>query len=166
MITAGILSDTHLSAVTEAFRRQCATAFDRCDIIIHAGDLTDISILSIFKGKEVHAVCGNMCNRNTRQSLPEESVIVLDGFVIAITHGAGPKHTVEDRVLLRYPEAACIVFGHTHIPVCHKYGDTLLFNPGSFQGTGTYGAPGTYGIFKLDAATGIDARIFTLPRRI
>lgn len=103
---------------------------------------------------------------STRQSLPEEIVIVLDGFVIAITHGAGPKHTIEDRVLLRFPEAACIVFSHTHTPVCHKYGGTPLLNPGSFQGTGTYGAPGTYGILKLDATNGLDARIFTLPRRI
>ncbi len=43
----------------------------------------------------------------------------------------------------------CIVYGHTHIPVCHTTGDTLFINPGSFQGTGTYGAPGTYGLLQV-----------------
>ena len=161
MITVGILADTHLAAANEPFRRQCAAAFDGCDIIIHAGDLTDASILTAFKGKEIHAVCGNMCNRHTRQTLPEEKVIVLDGFVIGVTHGAGPRHTIEDRVLLRFPEADCIVFGHTHTPMCQKIGGTLLINPGSFQGTGTYGAPGTYAILKIDK-NGLDAGIHSL----
>lgn len=165
MITVGILADTHLTADDEPFRRRCAAAFAGCDIIIHAGDLTDISILSAFKGKGVHAVSGNMCNWGTKQTLPEDKLIVLDGFVIGISHGAGSQSTIEDRVLLRFSEADCIVFGHTHIPMCRIFGDILLINPGSFQGTGPYGAAGTYAILKVDS-NGLDARIHSLQNHL
>ncbi len=162
MTMVGILSDTHLETANEAFLRQCATAFAECDIIIHAGDLTDASILSAFKGKEIHAVCGNMCNTTTTQILPKEKQIILAGYTIAITHGAGIRHNIEERVFEQFPSADCIVFGHTHKAVCQNFGQTLLINPGSFQGTGQYGAPGTYALLNIDP-NGLTAAIHSLP---
>ncbi len=161
MIRVGILSDTHLQANSEPFARQCAAAFAGCDTIIHAGDLTDISILQAFKGKDVHAVCGNMCNRDTRQVLPEAKHIVLAGYSIGITHGAGPRHNIEERVFEQIPAADCIIFGHTHQPVCRRFGSTLLINPGSFSGTGRHGAAGTYALLTIDN-NGLSASIHTV----
>ena len=149
MKLVGILSDTHMSTITDSFIRQCTAAFDQCDAIIHAGDLTDISILAAFKGKDIHAVSGNMCNWATRQVLPEEKLIIIDGFSIGITHGTGPRHNIEDRVFVRFPDADCIIYGHTHLPACRKIGKTLIVNPGSFQGTGKHGYAGTYAILNL-----------------
>jgi len=149
MIKIGILSDTHLHNITKQYRKNCADAFTGCDGIIHAGDLTDISILSAFGGKDVYGVHGNMCNQATRQTLPETRIICLNGYSIAISHGAGPRHNIEERLSRMFPAADCIVYGHTHIPTCHKEGNTLFINPGSFQGTGTYGAPGTYGLLHI-----------------
>lgn len=150
MITVGVLSDTHIHSVSESFQRRCQQIFERCSVILHAGDLTDISILEIFAGKEVHAVHGNMCNGRTGELLPTEKQIILGGYHIGITHGAGPRHNIEDRVFEMFPDADCIVYGHTHIPVCHKFGETLMINPGSFQTTGKYGAQGSYGILEID----------------
>ncbi|MCP3892259.1 MAG: YfcE family phosphodiesterase [Desulfobulbaceae bacterium] len=150
MITIGILSDTHIQTASDAFTQNCQIAFSDCNVIIHAGDLTDSSILSVFKGKEVHAVYGNSCNRSTQISLPREKLISLGGFTIGISHGAGSRHNIEERVFDLFPEADCIVYGHSHIPVCHTVGGTLMMNPGSFQGTGPYGAAGSYGIIKID----------------
>ncbi len=161
MIRVGILSDTHLQANSEPLMRQCAVAFAGCDTIIHAGDLVDISILQAFKGKDIHAVCGNMCNRHTRQALPETKQIVLDGYSIGITHGAGPRHNIEERVFEQFPAADCIIFGHTHEAVCRKFGNTLLINPGSFSGTGRHGAAGTYALLNIDA-NGLNASIHTV----
>jgi uncharacterized protein len=157
----GILSDTHISTITDDFLRQCAAAFDQCETVIHAGDLVDMSILSVFRGKEVHAVCGNSCNYATRQTLPEEKSICIDGFLIGITHGAGPGHTIEDRVFDRFPTADCIIYGHTHLASLHKIGNTLLVNPGSFQGTGKFGYNGTYAILQI-FDRGIHPSIHTL----
>jgi len=162
MIRIGILSDTHLDVINDSFKRQCLTAFSGCDTIIHAGDLVDVAILDAFKGKEIHAVSGNMCNLSTKQILLEEKHIIIKGFSIAICHGAGPRHNIEERVFGKFPAANCIVFGHTHKPVCQKFGRTLLINPGSFQGTGRYGAAGTYAILNIDN-NGLSASIYTLP---
>jgi putative phosphoesterase len=150
MIKIGILSDTHLYEVTYLFRQQCAEAFTGCDMIIHAGDLVDVSILSVFKGKTVHAVHGNTCNRLTRMSLPAERTFFAGKFQIAVTHGTGSVHNIEERVFDRFPQADCIVFGHSHRPICRKFGSTLMINPGSFQATGRYGASGSYGLLQVD----------------
>lgn len=165
MITAGILSDTHMDSVNDIFLKQCAAAFADCDVIIHAGDLTGLSILTAFKGKEIHAVCGNMCNRDARHALPAKKQIVLSGYTIGITHGAGPRHNIEERVFDTFPAVDCIIFGHTHIPVCHKIGQIILINPGSFRGTGRYGAAGTYGLLHIDD-DGLNASIHSLPDQL
>ena len=164
MTTVGILSDTHLICTDDIFLRNCQKAFADCDIIIHAGDLTDTSILSVFKGKEVHAVSGNMCNSSTQKCLPKEKVIIIDGYSIGISHGAGNRINIEDRVFEMFPDVSCIVYGHTHNPVCHTIGKTLFINPGSFLGTGTYGAPGTYAILQIDS-NGLTGTIHSLPTR-
>jgi len=158
MVQVGILSDTHLSAINDRFQKQCSTAFSGCDIIIHAGDLVDISILQAFRGKTVHAVHGNTCNRSTRLSLPQEKIVYIQGYQIAITHGTGPRYNIEDRVYAMYPEADCIVFGHSHIPVCHECGGTLMVNPGTFASTGRHGSPGSYGLLQV-GKNGLQAAI-------
>lgn len=151
MMRIGVLSDTHISSPGESFKRDVARAFQGCQTILHAGDLTDISVLRAFCGKEVHAVCGNMCTQATRQILPEERCLVIEGYLFCICHGAdGPRATIADRMFERFPEANCIIYGHTHKAICQRIGSTLLMNPGSFQATGRYGAPGTYGIITID----------------
>lgn len=168
MILVGILSDTHLHAINDSFVRQCTAAFANCSTIIHAGDLTDVTLLGVFKGKDIHAVCGNMCNLTTRQLLPSAKTITLGGYSIGISHGAGPRHTIEERVLDQFPHADCIVFGHTHEAICHRVGTTLLINPGSFSGTGRYGAAGTYALLAIDDTGGapLQAVLHTLPEPI
>lgn len=161
MTTVGILSDTHILSCDETFRRSTGTVFAGCEVIIHAGDLTDLSILTAFAGKEVYAVHGNMCNAAARSALPEYRTIVLAGYTIGICHGAGNRHDIEDRMLDLFPLADCIIYGHTHRPLCHTIGATLIINPGSYQGTGRHGAPGTFALLQIDAA-GLCASIHEL----
>ncbi len=148
MTTIGILSDTHINQCTEPFIDQVQRAFSTCDLIIHAGDLTDISILSAFEGKRVHAVHGNMCNGSAYHKLPEHKKITCDGYQIGICHGAGPRHNIEERVWQLFPDADCIVYGHSHIPVCEWHGQVLFINPGSFQTSGPFGAPASYALLE------------------
>jgi len=168
MIHVGILSDTHLSSCSDSFRAQVQTAFAGCEIIIHAGDLTDIAVLDAFSGKKVYAVHGNMCNMGSQQVLPNSKLITLGGYRIGLFHGAwGPRHTVEERAWAMFPLADCIIYGHTHHAVCHRIGKILFINPGSFQGTGQFGAPGTYAILDIDEQAekpnGLHAAIHELP---
>lgn len=161
MAIIGILSDTHRQSPDQQFIDQCTEVFSECDTIIHAGDLTDISILSIFGDKKVYAVRGNMCNLSSQRTLPERKKVTIEGYTIGITHGAGPRHNIEERVFAIFPEVDCIIYGHTHIPVCHKFGHTLLINPGSFQATGRYGDSGSYAILTL-GEFGLSGKLFSL----
>lgn len=137
-MTIGILSDTHLSSPSQGFRDMANKCFRDVDMILHAGDLTDLSILSVFKGKQVHAVHGNMCGSSARQSLPGEKEITVGGHRIGLVHKVGIYYDFEDRLLEVFPEADCIVYGHTHTPVCRRAGKVLYINPGSFNSCGTY----------------------------
>ncbi len=163
MIAVGILSDTHLYQCTTSFRRQVDAAFTDCEIIIHAGDLTSGSIFDAFTGKEVHAVHGNMCDSGVQQTLPHHKLITLEGYKIGICHGAGTRHNIEERVWQLFPDADCIIYGHTHQPVCADKGGVLFINPGSFHTTGPYGAPATYALLHIDK-TGLKAQIHSLPQ--
>ncbi|WP_136795146.1 metallophosphoesterase family protein [Desulfosediminicola ganghwensis] len=162
MIRVGILSDTHLDNCKPAFVETVQNVFSECQVIIHAGDITDISLLDSFVGKDIYAVHGNMCNHKTCTTLPEKRLVSLGGYAIGICHGAGPRHNIEDRMFDLFPLADCIVYGHTHQPVCHRIGKTLIINPGSFQATGRYGAPGTYALLTI-AADGLNATLHELP---
>jgi putative phosphoesterase len=150
MITIGVLSDTHLLEPDKRFRENARRCFADADMILHAGDLTGLSVLDVFAGKTVHAVHGNMCGSDIRTALPTSKIIEVGNFRILLIHGAGYRHNTEERLFDAFGPIDCIVYGHTHKPVCHLYGPTLMVNPGSFTGTGTYGASGTYAIITVE----------------
>jgi hypothetical protein len=159
----GILSDTHLSGTSETFSRLAATCFSGTDMILHAGDLTDLAILEAFAGKEVHAVHGNMCSLAACQNLPARKEIQVGGFTIGLIHRLGHSYDFAERLVEVFPTADCIVYGHTHIPVCRRSGGILYINPGSFTGTGAHGAPGTFAI--LEVSETLQARIHQVRSR-
>lgn len=145
----GVLSDTHMSGPTPEFLQQVEAAFKECEVIFHAGDLTDISVLQVFKDKDVYGVQGNMCMGSCRAVLPRRQVIELAGFKFGLAHGDPYRNQVEDFLIHDFPPVDCLVSGHTHRPVCHELYDVLFMNPGSFTGTGRYGSRGTYGILTV-----------------
>ena len=161
MIQAGILSDTHITSVNERFRESVDTAFSDCDIIFHAGDITSLSVLELFQPKTIYAVHGNMCDIEVHRSLPESRVVELGNTTVGLCHGAGPRHNIEERMWSRFPEADCIIYGHTHQPVCHCTGGILFINPGSFYLRTPHGTPASYAILTLDDS-GCHANLHTL----
>ena len=162
MIRAGILSDTHLTSPDSEFVQLTHHCFRSCEIVIHAGDLTSSSILQVFAGKTVHAVCGNMCTPEVRKRYQPHLQFNLGRFVIGLTHGASLGPDREGDLWRLFPEADCIISGHTHRPTCQRYGGILFLNPGSFRATGPFGAPGTYAL--LEAGEELTARILPVPQ--
>jgi len=144
MITIGVISDTHLIQPDKWFIEKAELYLKDTDMILHAGDLTSLSVLDVFEGKTIHAVHGNMCTHKTRESLESSKIIEVGNFRLALVHGYGYVPNIEDRLFDAFAPIDCIVYGHTHKPVCHRYGPTLMVNPGSFTITGTYG------IIKVD----------------
>ena len=162
MIRAGVLSDTHIKQPDSQFCQWVQDCFHHCDVIIHAGDLTALPVLVAFGGRTVYAVSGNMCESAVRQHHPEWLQFSLGRFTIGLTHGARLGLNLEDSLWQQFPEADCIIFGHTHRAYCQRYGSTLFLNPGSFQATGRYGAAGTYAILEISET--LTAQIHQVPR--
>ena len=129
-----VLSDTHLadSADARAFLLSLVTdLLAPVDMILHAGDLVAPDLLDVFAGYPLHVVRGNMDPATA--GVPLKKVFHVGGFTIGLIHGWGPPDGIEPRILGEFAAVSldCLVYGHSHRPVCHRRDGILFFNPGS-----------------------------------
>src|SRR3546814_19915403 len=79
----------------------------------------------------VHAVVGNN-DHGLRGDLPEVLELELAGVKVAMVHDSGARTGRERRIARRFPQAAVVVFGHSHDQVAMQVTDApLLVNPDS-----------------------------------
>lgn len=100
-------------------------------MILHAGDIVEPGLLSVFAPVPVHAVRGNMDPATV--DTPPRRVISVGGVHIGLIHGWGAPDGIIARISREFAGTAldCLVFGHTHEPCCRRQNGLLLFNPGS-----------------------------------
>lgn len=127
----GVISDTHLKSYDDRLRIIMEDYFGDVSLILHAGDLVDISILDAFDGKEVKAVSGNMDSPEVKRILPDKLVLDLSAYKIGLIHGWGMPFGIEKKVRKKFGDIDCLVYGHTHRPVNMVRESVLFFNPGS-----------------------------------
>jgi putative phosphoesterase len=103
------------------------------DLIMHLGDIAAVELLHELEalGPPVAAVHGNVDAPELRARLPEARTIDAAGARIAMVHDAGPARGRMNRMRLRFPDVAAVVFGHSHIPLHEERDGFQLFNPGS-----------------------------------
>jgi uncharacterized protein len=103
------------------------------DLILHAGDLSAVSVLEELRalGPPVRAVYGNADEPALRSTLPQELVVEAEAARIGMVHIPGPAAGREERLVRRFPDCDAVVFGHTHLPVVERHGRVWLLNPGS-----------------------------------
>jgi len=127
----GVISDTHIphfKKLPEAIWEHFAVV----ELIIHAGDLSVLSVLSeLEKIAPVVAVQGNIEEDEVIRELPIKREIVVGHCRIGVIHILGDSHNRERIARQEFPDARCVVFGHTHIPWNQEHNGLLLFNPGS-----------------------------------
>jgi hypothetical protein len=148
-IKIGVISDTHLEDYDDKMRKRIAEHFSDVDMILHAGDMVDLRVLDIFRGKEIKAVCGNMDNYSVREKLPENLLFEIKGFKFLLIHGWGSPLDIEERISAGFKNVDCIVYGHTHKPANHKKDNVLFFNPGSAVDR-YFASSRTIGILEID----------------
>lgn len=129
-----VFSDTHLADTAEArafLLGLLTNVLDPVDMILHAGDLIDPGLLDVFDGYTVHAVRGNMDPYSPH--IPIKKIVDIKGFKIGLIHGWGPAEGIEDRIYREFSTLPldCLVYGHSHVPVCHERHGIQFFNPGS-----------------------------------
>lgn len=128
----GILSDTHIRK-GRILPQYVWEALEDVDFILHAGDLTTVSVLEELKMlAPVVAVRGN-CDWLI-DDLPDKTISELGELKIGLTHGyLGKASSTPQRALesFRGDQVDIIIFGHSHIPYKRFHDGILLFNPGS-----------------------------------
>jgi len=147
----GVLSDTHIPQAALRIPQKIYNAFKGIDLILHAGDLTEISVLDELKRlAETHAVYGNMDEPDVRKILPDKKIIAVGKFTIGLIHGNGPPFNLISKVRKEFLQKVdVIVFGHSHSPVNEVREGILFFNPGSPTDK-VFTKYNTYGLLTID----------------
>ena len=129
--SVGVISDTHFpqfKKLPEAIWEH----FTGIELIIHAGDLSVLSVIDELETiAPIVAVQGNVEEEEVIWKLPIKREVVVGNCRIGIVHILGDSHNRERVARQMFPNARCIVFGHSHIPWNREYDGLLLFNPGS-----------------------------------
>jgi putative phosphoesterase len=127
----GIISDTHIPH----FKQLPAAIwqhFKDVELIIHAGDLSVLSVLSELETiAPVVAVQGNIEEEEVMLKLPIKREVVAGHCRIGIVHILGDSRSHAKVARQEFPDARVVVFGHSHIPWNEEHDGQLLFNPGS-----------------------------------
>ena len=128
-----IISDTHMPRRGRRLPATCVERLTHADLIIHAGDLIALEVLSELRSYgDVVAVHGNVDNAAVRAALPATAIVEAQGRRIAVIHDAGSAVGRLRRMRARFPEADAVVCGHSHIPLHERARDGFqIFNPGS-----------------------------------
>lgn len=128
----GLVSDTHIPAKARALPPELFNGLAGSDLIIHAGDLTDMCVLEeLSLLAPVVAVYGNVDPVEIRRLLPYSRIVEVEGRRIGVVHGAGAGGTTAERALRAFTGVDCVVYGHSHRPDCTWRNGVLCVNPGS-----------------------------------
>jgi hypothetical protein len=129
-----IMADTHVPKRARDLPAALWAAVDEADVVLHAGDWVDVSLLDALERRSARlvGVYGNNDGPALRARLPEVAHVVLDGLRVAVVHETGPAQGRNARCAARFRDTDLLVFGHSHIPWDSTAPQGLrLLNPGS-----------------------------------
>ena len=138
----GVISDTHGHLPSGV-----AKAFKNVDLIVHAGDIGDETILAkLEKIAPVLAVRGNMDYGNWASQLPATEIIEIGHLVLAVTHIAGRLNVEPQKAGYK-----SVISGHTHRPDVYEKKGVTFINPGSASYP-KFGQPGSAAVIHIKSA--------------
>jgi uncharacterized protein len=149
MVKIGVISDTHLHAVSSELIDIYDNYFSDVDMIFHAGDLVSLEIAEYLSQKPLYVVQGNMDSTDVRERFPKKEIIEIAGYRLGLIHGWGSPFGIERRVRGEFSDVHVIIYGHSHKPSNHKDNGVLFFNPGTATGFKISG-PNSIGIIEIE----------------
>ncbi len=182
MTTLGVLADTHIPDRAAELDPRVLRRFKQAGVaaILHAGDVSVPGVLSQLEEiAPVYAVLGNRDIFALRH-LPLQVNLSFAGVSIGMAHGHGTftRYMIDklhrqlngrlvgrylQRMLLTFPDAQVIIFGHLHVPCSIHIDGKLLFNPGSTSFPYPRDEPPTFGLLHLEHGKEPLAEIIELP---
>ncbi|MBI3970704.1 MAG: metallophosphoesterase family protein [Chloroflexi bacterium] len=144
----GLISDTHLPERCPALPPSLDRVFGSVDLILHAGDLGELSVLDRLGAlAPVVAVHGNDDTPEAQRELPYQQVIAAAGQRILLCHTHHPDPADEEAwrrrshppgaafarraAMGRRAGASIVAYGHSHVPVVAEVEGVWLVNPGA-----------------------------------
>jgi len=147
-VRIGAVADTHVLEALPALPQEVLRALDGCELILHAGDVTDGSVLEQLGDiAPVIAVEGDH-DRAARLGLPRDHVVEVAGHRIGLSHGRRIRAIeiaaaalsvararvvtlgLEDSLRRRLGEVDMVVYGHLHVASVSRRGGVTYLNPG------------------------------------
>ncbi|MFC6887300.1 MULTISPECIES: metallophosphoesterase family protein [Actinomadura] len=128
-----VLSDTHAPRRWKSCPPRVAERLRGADLILHAGDVCTADVLTELEAyAPVRAVLGNNDGPDVAAwGAPERLELDLAGLPVAMVHDSGQAKGRLARMHRWFPDAALVVFGHSHIPMDEADEHVRIFNPGS-----------------------------------
>lgn len=129
----GLISDTHIPSRASAIPARVFEVFRDASLIIHAGDLTQLSVTDeLERLAPVVAVRGNMDSTEVKAKLPAANTVQVDNHKIGVVHNLGILRA-KGKTLneAESNKLSVLVFGHVHLPSIKRENNVLLINPGS-----------------------------------
>lgn len=131
----GVVSDTHISNSRQHAKLEPIIDFFRraeVDLILHAGDVGSAEvILALEEVARVAAVRGNADPPALSELLPDRVNLEIGARRVAVQHGHQGRTAVATARSIASPDIDLLIFGHSHMPLIERVGETILFNPGS-----------------------------------
>jgi putative phosphoesterase len=149
----GVLADTHIPDRAKAIPGEILKAFKQVDMIVHAGDMVDLSVLNQLRSlcPTVICVAGNMDPDSVREVVRQKEIIPIGNFRIGVMHGWGSPQNLIKLLQENFKDdkVDAIIFGHSHHPFNEKVKGILFFNPGSATDK-VFSSCASYGIIQVD----------------
>lgn len=143
---------------------------NRCEYIVHAGDIFNAQVLEQLKpGKELVAVAGNndfpafwhTDEEHIVSALPKKAELELPGGLLIVEHGHRlGNHPDHDQLRWDHAEAKLIVYGHTHHRVIDQKTEPWVVNPGASGKVRTHGGPSCFVLKASEAEWEIETFLF------
>ena len=128
----GVISDTHVPAITRSLPPVIFDLFKGVDLILHAGDILEMSVLDELRTiAPVEAVAGNMDGSEVHLNLPYKKIIPLGIYSAGLIHGKYKIDVQRDMIRKEFDAVDLIVYGHSHTPFWGKVNGVYFLNPGS-----------------------------------
>ena len=156
----GLLSDTHIPVDAPELPSQLAEVFQNVDLILHAGDIYDLSVLD-----ELGAIAPVLAARGdddpgdtlADKRVEQRHVLRFEGQTLWLVHYKPRQYpTKSQRARSASGEQGddapdIVVYGHEHCPIVRHPMGTLFVNPGSPTFPGYRRRLGTVGILDINS---------------
>ncbi len=162
LMRIGLITDTHIPVAARELPSRVAEIFQGVDLILHAGDIYDLSVLDDLKCiAPVLAASGDDDPPTTLsdERVKYKHVLKLEGHTLWLVHEKPYSLTFAAKQEDDAPDI--VVFGHIHVAKVQRQNGVLFTASGSPTFLNYVRGPGTVAILDIDSK-GAEAHIVKL----